>query len=316
MPTLPEIINDTKNKEYSVARLSKDNLNDLALLYKEVYNKVRPGNYFLKKYDTAYTGIEWVGFIAYDKQNEPAAYYGVIPCFIQSGKEILLAAQSADTMTHPMHRNKGLFIKLSKMTFDLCRQLGIRLIFGFPNQNSYPAMIKHLGWVETEKMSRFIVPVDKMWGWNFIKKIYGRKYEHALNKLSLHDAAIKSSVIEDGYAGVHRNEAYMNYKTYSDTYILNINSALLWLKPGNELTIGDIILKENNREYFFEDIKALAKKLNKTKISFQVSGGCNLYDLFAANYKPIPSFPVLFKDFGSGLQLNKIKFTFADIDIF
>ena len=62
MPTLPEIINDTKDKEYSVARLSKDNLSDLALLYTEVYNDVRPDNYFLKKYNTdLYPGkIRWV----------------------------------------------------------------------------------------------------------------------------------------------------------------------------------------------------------------------------------------------------------------
>ena len=295
--------------------LSKDNLDDLDLLYREVYGVARPNGYFIKKYDTAYTGVEYVGFIAYDKENRPVAYYGVISCFIQSGKEILLAAQSADTMTHPKHRNKGMFVKLSMMTFDLCRQLGIRLIFGFPNQNSYPAMIKHLGWTETEKMSRFTIPIGTIWDRIFLK-ISKQHHDEVLNKLVLREPAIKNSAIEDGYTGVYRNEAYMRYKTYTDTYLINMNSALLWIKVGDELIIGDIILKENNRKYFFEEIKALAKQLKLTKISFQVSGGCNLYDLFVYNYKPIQSFPVLFKDFGSGLQLDRIKFTFADIDIF
>src|SRR4030095_3720742 len=311
MPTSPEIISKTKDKEYSVAMLSKDNLSDLALLYKEVYDAARPDGYFIKKYDTAYTGVEYVGFIAYDKENRPVAYYGVIPCFIQSGKEIILAAQSADTMTHPEHRYKGMFVKLSMMTFDLCRQLGIKLIFGFPNQNSYPAMIKHLGWTETEKMSRFTIPIGTIWNWMSLK-ILKKHQDEVLNKLVLLEPDIKNSAIEEGYTGVYRNEAYMRYKSYTNTYVINMNSASLWIKVGNELTIGDIILKENNRKYFFEEIKALAKKLNLTKISFHVSGGCNLYELFAYNYKPIQSFPVLFKDFGSGLQLNKIKFTFAD----
>ena len=315
MPTSPEIINKTKVQEYSVVMLSKDNLNDLDLLYKEVYGVERPNGYFTKKYDTSFTGVEYVGFIAYDKENRPAAYYGVIPCFIQSGKDILLAAQSADTMTHPEHRNKGMFIKLSMMTFDLCRQLGIRLIFGFPNQHSYPTMIKHLGWTETEKMSRFTIPTGTMWNRIFLKTSK-EHHDEVLNKLISSEPALKNSAIEEGYSSVSRNEAYMRYKTYTNSYVINMNSASLWIKVGNELTIGDIILKENNRRYFFEEIKALAKKLKLTKISFQVSGGCNLYDLFAYNYKPIQSFPVLFKDFGSGLQLDRIKFTFADIDIF
>ena len=315
MPTSPEIINKTKHNDYSVVTLSKDNLDDLALLYREVYHAARPNGYFVKKYDTAYTGVEPVGFIAYDKENRPAAYYGVIPCFIQSGNEILLAAQSADTMTHPDHRNKGLFVKLSRLTFDLCRQLGIRLIFGFPNQNSYPAMIKHLGWTETEKMSRFTISTGTTWNWVFLK-ILKRHHDHALSKLVLPEPEIKNSVIEEGYAGVYRDEAYMRYKTYTNTCVINMNSAMAWIKVGDELIIGDLMLKETNRKYFFEEIKALAKKLKLTKISFHVSGGCNLHDLFASDYKPIQSFPVLFKDFGSGLQLNKIKFTFADIDIF
>jgi len=315
MPTSPEIINKTKDTDYSVVMLSKDNLSDLDLLHREVYDTARPNSYFVKKYDTAYTGVENVGFIAYNKENRPVAYYGVIPCFIQSGKDIILAAQSADTMTHPEHRNKGMFVRLSLLTFDLCRQLGVRLIFGFPNQNSYPTMIKHLGWTETEKMSRFTIPTRTLWNWISLKppKVH---HDRVLNKLALRDPAIKNSTIEEGYAGVYRNEAYMHYKTYTNTYLININSASLWIKAEGDLTIGDIILKENNGKSFFEEIKALAKKLNLMNITFQVSGGCNLYGLFARNYQPIQSFPVLFKDFDSGLQLNRIKFTFADIDIF
>lgn len=315
MPTSPEIIDKTKGREYSVARLSKDNLEDLDRLYTEVYNVARPNGYFIKKYDTAYTGVDYVGFIAYDNKSQPVAYYGVIPCFLQSGKEILLAAQSADTMTHPEHRNQGMFVRLSMMTFDLCRQLGIKLIFGFPNQNSYPAMIKHLGWTETEKMSRFTIPGDVVWKRPFLK-IIKQDYEGILNKLVVSEGCIKNSVIEDGYTGVYRDEGYMNYKTYSNTYIVDLNSARVWLKVDDEMIIGDIKVKESNRKYFFEEIKELAKKLKQTKISFQVSSGCSLHALFADIYKPVPSFPVLFKDFGSGLELKKIKFTFADIDIF
>jgi hypothetical protein len=45
---------------------------------------------------------------------------------------LLLAAQSADTMTHPAFRNRGLFVKLAGMTVDLCRRTQIAFAFWFP----------------------------------------------------------------------------------------------------------------------------------------------------------------------------------------
>src|SRR5262245_14588136 len=106
MQTSPENIVNIVNGEYQVARLSRENLKDLERLHFEVYGIAVAADFFLRKYDTAYTGVEWVGFIAYDGDEGPVAYYGVIPCFIQSKSRIILAAQSADTMTHPLHRRK------------------------------------------------------------------------------------------------------------------------------------------------------------------------------------------------------------------
>src|SRR4029077_2199837 len=109
MPTSQDII---ENKEYTVTRLDKNNLKDLAMLHSEVYGTPINENYFLKKYDTAYTGLENVGYIAYSSEGKPVAYYGVIPCFIEHKNEVMLAAQSADTMTHPGYRYKGMFVEL------------------------------------------------------------------------------------------------------------------------------------------------------------------------------------------------------------
>jgi len=146
MQSLQASMINTDSKEYTVVRLNKDNLKDVAVLHEAVYGIAPAPAYFPKKYNTAYTGTEYVGFIAYNPQNIPVAYYGVIPCFIQHGTEIMLAAQSADTMTDPQHRYKGMFVDLSNLTFKLCRELSIHLIFGYPNQNSYHGAIHKLGW--------------------------------------------------------------------------------------------------------------------------------------------------------------------------
>jgi len=312
MPTSPEIISNTRS-EYSICRLNRNNLADLAKLHAAVYGTLV--DHFPKKYDTAYTGVEDVGFIAYSDDKLPVAYFGVIPCFIEYGNMIILAAQAADAMTHPQHRYKGMFTELSNKTFDLCRELGILLIFGLPNQHSYPVMIKHLGWIETEKMNRFTIPVNTIPGMNLFRD-REKNHDRVLNKLLLPQKGLRNSIVEDGYAGIYRDEAYKQYKTFKKTYVVSLGVADLWIKTGKELVIGDIMLTGKNSEYFFDQVKALAKKLNLGKISFQVCSGCRLHDLFADHYEGIPSFPVLFKDLGSGLPLEKIKFTFADIDIF
>lgn len=298
-------------KDYVFNRLNKNNLADLARLYSKVYNRNIRVEYYHKKYETKYTGVENAGFISYN-DNQPVASFGVIPCFIQSGDKTIPAGQAVDAMTDPAHRHKGMFMKLSNITYDLCDELGIKLLFGFPNQDSYPAMINHLGWKETGKMSRFTIPVGRNWKQFFLKR---KNYGKVPDKYFSEQHEIQNSVVEDGYAGVYRSKTYMSYKSFTDNFVIKMESADLWVKMSNELIIGDIFLKKNNKD-FFREIKLLAKELNLEKISFQVCNNCSLHKLFSDHYQPIPSFPVLIKDLGSGLPAEKIKFTFADIDIF
>lgn len=303
----------TNGDAYRIEQVTKEKLTDLEKLYYSVYRRKRPKEYYFKKYNTSYTGVENIGFIAYNKYGQPIAYYGVIPCFIQYENRIILAAQSADTMTHSQYRLKGMFTKLSKMTFDLCQHSGIKLIFGFPNQNSYPAMIKRLGWVETEKMNRFEISYSNTLEIFFQNVLRGKKIPKGF---IVSQPGVPNSLIDEGYAGIYRNNEYLDYKAYSNTLVISIKSADLWVKANKNMIIGDVFMKTDDVEFFFNEIKAVVKKLGLHKIFFQVSGNCNLYRLFASCCQPVLSFPVLFKDFNSGLSLEKIKFTFADIDSF
>src|SRR5882757_11194374 len=151
---------EPENKDYRIGRLNKTNLGDVEELYKAVYGSARPAYFFQKKYDTAYTGTEYLGYIAYNRQEMAIAYYGVMPCFVQYDNKIILSAQSGDTMTHPQYRNKGLFVELCNRTVELCKEEGVRFLFGFPNQNSYPGFVNKLGWLTMEEMECFCLPVS------------------------------------------------------------------------------------------------------------------------------------------------------------
>ena len=145
---------------YDIRRLDKQNLADVEKLHTSVYGRVPAENFFAKKYNTAFTGAECIGYIAYDQQM-PIAFYGVIPCFLQINGESILSAQSADTMTHPDYRNRGLFTELAERTYQLCIEEGIRLVFGFPNQNSLPGFVNKLGWEIAGLMDCFILETGK-----------------------------------------------------------------------------------------------------------------------------------------------------------
>src|SRR6201996_4502952 len=147
-----------EKSELVIERLSKKNLSDLDKLHYEVYKKRQPAGFFEKKYDTAYTGVQHLGFIAYNENHNPIAFYGVIPCFIRYKDKLILAAQSADTMTHPKYQFKGLFIKLANITFDWCREEGVSFVFGFPNQNSLHGFLVKLKWQMTETLSCYVIP--------------------------------------------------------------------------------------------------------------------------------------------------------------
>ncbi|SHN27935.1 GNAT family N-acetyltransferase [Mucilaginibacter sp. OK098] len=314
--------NNHPDVQYIVERLNAKNLTDIERLYVAVYGKqVAPG-FFTKKYNTAFTGVEYTGFIAYNNQRQPIAFYAVIPCFIKYGDQIILAAQSADTMTHPDHRIKGLFVELSLTTFQLCRDLNIQLLFGFPNQNSLPGAVNKLSWQITDTMDCFIIHTGNFsWKWvldrfSVLKILYGRYQKRILKRYLAKENRIDNSVFKDDCCGVYRDELYFKYKTYTDTKFIKINASILWVKISDVLLIGDISVLPDDFDDTMYELKKLANKLGIKQIHFHASPGTTLHSLFAMRFNSIPSFPVLFKVLDWDLQIDKIKFTSADIDTF
>jgi hypothetical protein len=309
-------------QEYTIVRLNNDNLAHLEQLSEAVYGrKARPG-FYNRKYDTAYTGVSCVGYIAYSRQHEPIAYYGVIPCFIEYAGQSVLAAQSADTMTHPGHRYKGMFAELSRLTFALCRETGIRLVFGFPNEHSYPGAIR-MGWKETETLDRFDIQIASFplaslaARWPFVKALYHGYQRKVIARYVSPQAGVRNSVLTGDASGVQRSDRYLEYKRYSDTQVLQIGRAKLWVKFTAILIIGDMEqVDEDNLDGVMQSLKRICRRLGIRSLSFHVSPHTHLHRLWSARYTAIRSFPVLFQDFGAGLPLERVKFTLADIDIF
>jgi hypothetical protein len=200
---------------------------------------------------------------------------------------------------------------------------GISLVFGFPNQNALHGYLVRLKWQMTETMAHYIIPTgfaafDTIFNnIPFCKKLYEQYQQFILKDYLVPKKGIENSVFKDGFAGMNRNALYINYKTYNCcSQVIKIGDALLWIKIKNGLIIGDINCPEGEFETMMIQLKKLALKLGLKQIHFQTSHQTRLSWWFSERYRATPSHYVLFKDLGARIPLDKIKFTYADLDVF
>ena len=138
-------------------------------------------------------------------------------------------------MTIIDHRCKGVFVELAKNTFELCKLNGIKLLFGFPNQNSYHGLVNNLGWKIAGHMQRFKIPVNTfpfaslLQNFQSSKWIYNKYLKLVLRKYLSLDNFTGSAITEE-YGGVYRDENYMRYKQYNSSLLLKIFMLIFMLK--------------------------------------------------------------------------------------
>jgi hypothetical protein len=310
---------------YRFEKLSGDNIGDLVPIYNSAFQKDISINELIEKFDTSFTGFKNVGFIAYAPEGEPAAFYGVFPCFATYNGVKYLVAQSGNTMTHANHTGRGLFTALAKMTYDYCRENRIHLVFGFPNQNSYPGFIKKLDWKHFDDMRAYLIRV-KCVSWIRIKRIFrlSEKLHQSLGNFMLSlcrkGTAFQSSCNSDDTIVVDHNKEFLAYKSYAKNYLLEIEGVNVWLKFNESfLLIGDI---EKCSDKVF--IKVIAKLklfsffMGLSHIRIHCSSGVWLEKSlvsYGAHKRDI-SYPIGGINLTQVLHMGKMKFTTADNDTF
>jgi GNAT superfamily N-acetyltransferase len=310
--------------EYRLERISVSNVTDLLLIYKDAFNKELNIFEFKKKQNTKEFGDKYVGFIAYDQNNTPAAFYGVYTCQIEFQGKFVLAAQSGDTMTHSAHTGKGLFTQLAQKTYDYCKENGFHLVFGFPNENSFPGFVKRLGWTHFDDITPYLIRV-KCIPWIRLKNtfhlpqsIHDRLCRFNLKKLTK-GSPFKSSCLASEIPVIDHSTAFFKYKTYAENYLVNIHGINVWLKFDDTfLFIGDI--EKCNETDFKKTIQALKKiafKMGLPHLRFHTSSntwGENMLKKYGIPMEV--NYPVGGINFSGEIPIEKLKFTGADNDTF
>ena len=313
-----------KSEGYSFRRINKENFLDLIPIYESAFGILFNQEAFKKKLETSKFVIEPVGFIAYDKNNLPSAFYGVYPCLVEYKGKKYLVAQSGDTMTHSDHTGKGLFTKLATKTYEYCKENGFHLIFGFPNENSFPGFIKRLGWSHFDDLTPYLIRV-KCIPWIRIKNtfrlpqsMHNKWCRFQLNRLKK-GLPFNSSCLTDDNPVVDHSEAFFSYKTYGENYLIQVKGINVWLKFDDTfLLIGDLE-KCSEAEFLvvIRKLKNIAFWMGLPHLRFHASSNTWGERMFKKHGVPMEvCYPIGGINFTHEIPLEKMKFTAADNDTF
>ncbi len=308
--------------KYRIERLTDEKLGDMQYLYKNAFHTGVSIEFLKKKYETGAFGLKYTGFIAYDTRGNPAAYYGIFPLHIKYKGEVILAAQSGDTMTHSSHRGKGLFLKLASMAYSFAKESGVKFVYGFPNHhNSYYGLMKlkwtHDGYINRYKIGVVTFPLAKIaQKVKFLSGIYTKYTDFILRKYKSSDKGFENPIPDENII-VLRDENYFKYKEYFKKHILKLEGRNVYVKVDGSLLIGDI--EKCTEEVFFSIIKKLRKlafKLGAVNVVFQQSPGTEYDRYLSSRYKGEEGLQNCYLDLSSGLDLSKLRFSMADLDTF
>ena len=311
---------------YNTNRITNNSYLQIQRLYKESFNSNVDIPSIKKKYDTSAFGLKNVGIIAEDEKKMPAAYYGVFPIVLQYGLKDYLIAQSGDTMTSPNHRKKGLFTMLAIKTYELAKQLNIKLIFGFPNENSLPGFKKKLDWSFYGLMQRFTftnttLPFCELASkYKFFEPIYVKYTNNIISKhsLSVSNSNIEPFNISKSIDQIKKNEPFFKYKMENgNCSLIKINDFTLFIKPRTHLYIGAIgYFDKSKTKELIKTIKKLSVILGCRKTVLTLSKNHWLYEYLVEEIKPEDSLPIGCYLIDDNIDPNKIQFTHADFDTF
>ena len=311
--------------EYDFIRLNSENFSDLLDLM-TVINGVAPDPIQLqRKYETQAIGAPHIGFLAYAKgEKKAAAFYGVFPVRLYLDHAEVLAAQSGDTMTHPNHRGKGLFIALAQKTYTVAAQEGIQLVFGFPNRNSYPGFVKKLGWQHPYTMAAIDIWTPSV-PFNFLsKKIpslekFQRKWlMFLLSKFFnpvVNPPESCSSVIGNRDFGVLRNQAYWDYKQGINA-AYQISGATILLKYDGDLVIGDVLAPNEAIPSLIRRLQVVAALAGIVRIKTYCSPKSALAQILSRKGRVRESLAYGYVAFNASLHPERLQFTYFDYDTF
>lgn len=314
-------------RAYTYVRVNHSKLSEVKALYDYSYGVSPSIDGLIAKYDTTVLGLDFIGCIAYSEQYEPAAYYGVFPLRFSIRGVETLAAQSGDTMTSPTHRMKGLFVESALRAYALAARSGVKFVFGFPNENSFPGFKSKLSWQFHGTMFNAVLNCRAIPLAAFAKR-FGKWINRSCSQF-LRSRIQKYSVLVKQFDprqiqgasdfSVLRDEAFLGYKKSNGAVLVDVDGFQMMVRIDGALLVGEVVqFPPEQYESFIKAVTKLARIAFCHKVIFSFSGHHWLNSLFFDHGHRIQSsLPIGFLPLGEfQADWADCSFTRLDYDTF
>lgn len=308
---------------YEIIRLSDATFDKFHKLYTEVFRKDISYDILYQKYDSSYLGdkFRYWGYLALNTNQEAIGYCGCIPFMFNIDQKTLIGAHSCDHMTREDARGRGVFVKLNEAADQICQDLGADFVFGFPNQNNEPILIKYANWKIIDTIQAFSIPVFTI----PLKRI-SQNIPH-VRKMSIQlENTILNRYIRDDqtinrlqWNGIIRNKEYYEYKRYDNSLTLELNHGKAWIKMKQVMYIGDIELNQDSDfKHLIQELKTICRLAGIHKMVFLGSSKLETTQLFKQFYHAKDGNVFGIKQLNPDKKINfdRLRFTYGDYDSF
>lgn len=311
---------------YKTLKIDDNLYHKIAELYFLSFNIIESSQNISQKYNTSFFGLKNVGFIAIDENGEAAAYYGVFPIILTYKNEDILVAQSGDTMTSPNHQKKGLFTRLAIETYQEAYKNGVQLVYGFPNENSYPGFKNKLDWefnghLKKFKLKNFTLPFNELSSkLKFFESAYlffvNTRFKN--NIVGLNDPKSRDFDHDLNPCRIKHDINFLQYKLQNPfVKIISINGFTLLVKFKGHLFIGDVVPFEQELiPKFISTLKMIGRRSGSRKTILMLSDNHWMFSLLSSKFNPEVGLPIGFYQYARKINIDDISFTMGDLDTF
>jgi len=315
---------------YEYRKIDRNNLSDIVFLVKKVAGKRSSVRYYLKKYNTPWSGGQYHGWLAYESSSgRVVSVAAALPMYavLPDGRSVPMT-QMIETFTLPEHRGRGLMTQLVKKITEDHSNAGVRLYFGLLNQNNVHGFVHKLGFVKTHTMAYFCLkirtfPLESLCRRCRIPRLFRWWAGRIIAPyLAYEGFVLENSVLKEGYGGVLHDSRFFAYKSFTFNRLCHFSGINSWLKFESGLLVGDVVLPDNCPDAQFDEwlltLRGIAQRMGLRKIFFQTWPGSPLNEKLSARFQANPSWSVCCLAGDAEMQpyLEKMRFGFGDFETF
>lgn len=245
----------------------------------------------------------------------------------QQEKKVFSAYRAVDTATHPNHRGKGVFKKLTLRALEICKERGDHFVFNTPNSQSRPGYIK-MGWDEVDKIKISLRPVNPL---NWKSSKLPTTYPHDLSGISESSFLLEQNERKKAKQKLFtpKNLEYLKWR-YVDNPIQNyriLATSNIFLagyvkKQGRfrELRMSEIIRSSmvSNKD-LKREIKNWARNYGVHFISFSPETEVRFWTCVSGKFNPVLTFRkinVSKAEEDQFLNINSWSYSLGDLELF